>query len=135
MSGIVIAAYGDVEHRCTKWLLDEGEPVKLVYTQPDAPGEERWWDRPPLLVLLPEAAPCADPLESREGGPQHARLCWTRLSGYGGHDTFPGKIEPTEGSDVVYSGDDRPLEIFLARPEGQPNMNEAAFRAWTLARG
>ncbi|MHB1046918.1 MAG: hypothetical protein ACYDBY_04875 [Thermoanaerobaculia bacterium] len=44
MSGIVVAAYSDVEHRCTKWLLDEGEPVKLVHTHPDGPGEERWWE-------------------------------------------------------------------------------------------
>ena len=59
----------------------------------------------------------------------------TRLSGYGGHDTFPGKIELTEKSVIIFCGDDRPVEILLARPEGQPDMNEAAFRAWTLARG
>jgi hypothetical protein len=135
VSAIAIAAYGDVELCCTKRLLDEGEPVKLVYAHPDAPGEERCWDRLPLLVLLPETDPGADPLDSREGGPQHARLCRTRLSGCGGHDSFPGKIEPTEGPVLVYCGDDRPLETLLARPEGQPNMNEAAFRAWTLARG
>jgi len=107
MGGIVICAYGDVGYRCTKWLLDAGEPVRLVYTHPDAPGEERWWesvadlarsravpvklvgslDAPseeaviraaepdvPLLLLLPEDDPGADPLDSREGGPQHARL-------------------------------------------------------------
>jgi hypothetical protein len=27
------------------------------------------------------------------------------------------------------------VEILLARPEGQPDMNETAFRAWVLARG
>lgn len=63
-------------------------------------------------------------------------MIWkTRLSGYGGHDTFPGKIELTERSVIVYCGDDRPVEILLARPEGQPDMNETAFRAWVLARG
>jgi len=59
----------------------------------------------------------------------------TRLSAYGGHDTFPGKVELTESSVIVFCGDDRPVEILLARPEGQPDLNEAAFRAWVLARG
>jgi methionyl-tRNA formyltransferase len=58
----------------------------------------------------------------------------TRLPAYGGHDTFPGKIELTERSVIVFCGDDRPVEILLARPEGQPDMNEAAFRSWVLAR-
>ena len=59
----------------------------------------------------------------------------TRLSGYGGHDTFPGKIDMTERSVIVYCGDDRPVEILSARPEGLPDMNEAEFRAWVLSRG
>jgi methionyl-tRNA formyltransferase len=59
----------------------------------------------------------------------------TRLSGYGGHDTFPGKVELTESSVIVYCGDDRPVEILLARPEGQPDMNGADFRTWVLSRG
>jgi len=29
--------------RCTKWLLDAGEEIKLVYTHPDKPEEQRWW--------------------------------------------------------------------------------------------
>ncbi len=59
----------------------------------------------------------------------------TRLSGYGGHDTFPGKVELTERSVIVFCGDDRPVEILLARPEGQPDMPAAAFRNWVLSRG
>ncbi len=304
MSGTVICAYGDVGYRCTKWLLDAGEPVRLVYTHPDAPGEERWWESvadlarsrgvPVKLVasldapseeavvraaephflfsfyfrklipsrilsippkgslnmhgsLLPafrgrspvnwailkgapvtgaslhymtekpdagdlvdqEAVPIGPddealtvarrvteaavtvlarswpklkagtasrtPLDLAKGSyfggrkPEDGLIDWlrpaqevhdlvravtrpwpgaftdvlgprvtiwkTRLSGYGGHDTFPGKIELTERSVIVFCGDDRPVEILLARPEGQPDMNEAAFRAWTLARG
>ncbi|MFN7989521.1 MAG: formyltransferase [Thermoanaerobaculia bacterium] len=304
MSGIVVCAYGDVGYRCTKWLLDEGEPVKLVYTHPDAPGEERWWesvadlarsrgvpvklvdslDAPseeaviraaepdflfsfyfrkmiPARVLAipakgalnmhgsllpafrgrspvnwailkgapatgaslhymtekPDAGALVDqeqvpigpddealtvarrvteaavtvlsrcwpalkqgrapriPLDLSKGSyfggrkPEDGQIDWfrpahevhdlvravtrpwpgaftdvfgprvmiwkTRLSGYGGHDTFPGKIELTERSVIVYCGDDRPVEILLARPEGQPDMNETAFRAWVLARG
>ncbi len=42
----------------------------------------------------------------------------TRLSPYGGHDVFPGKLEITENSVIVYAGDDRPVEI-LARPPGR----------------
>ncbi len=44
MSGIVVAGYSDVGYRCTKWLLDAGEKVSLIYTHPDTPGEERWWE-------------------------------------------------------------------------------------------
>jgi len=43
MSGIVVAAYSDIGYRCTKWLLDAGEEIKLVYTHPDKPEEQRWW--------------------------------------------------------------------------------------------
>ena len=304
MGGIVICAYGDVGYRCTKWLLDAGEPVKLVYTHPDAPGEERWWesvadlarsrgvpvklvgslDAPseeaviraaepdflfsfyfrkmiPARILSipakgalnmhgsllpafrgrspvnwailkgaavtgaslhfmtdkPDAGDLVDqeqvpigpddealtvarrvteaavavlarswskleagtaprfPLDLSKGSyfggrtPADGLIDWlrpaqevhdlvravthpwpgaftdvfgprvtiwkTRLSGYGGHDTFPGKIELTEKSVIVFCGDDRPVEILLARPEGQPDMNEAAFRTWTLVRG
>ena len=304
MGGIVVCAYGDVGYRCTKWLLDEGEPVKLVYTHPDAPGEERWWEsvadlarsrgvpvklvdsldapseeaviraaEPGFLLSLyfrkmiparvlaspakgalnmhgsllpafrgrspvnwailkgapatgaslhymtekPDAGALVDqeqvpigpddealtvarrvteaavtvlsrcwpalkqgrapriPLDLSKGSyfggrkPEDGQIDWfrpahevhdlvravtrpwpgaftdvfgprvmiwkTRLSGYGGHDTFPGKIELTERSVIVYCGDDRPVEILLARPEGQPDMNETAFRAWVLARG
>jgi len=304
MSGIVIAAYSDVGHRCTKWLLDALEPVKLVYTHPDAPGEERWFEsvadlargagvpvkvvesldapseeaviravQPEFLFsfyfrkmipagvlaipskgalnmhgsLLPafrgrspvnwailkgapftgaslhymtgkaDAGDLVDqekvpigpdddaltvsravteaavavlarswprlkagtaariPLDLVKGSyfggrtPADGLIDWlrpaqeihdlvravahpwpgaftdvfgprvtiwkTRLSGYGGHDTFPGKIELTEKSVIVYCGDDRPVEILLARPEGQQDLNEAAFRTWVLARG
>jgi methionyl-tRNA formyltransferase len=304
MSGIVIAAYSDVGHRCTKWLLDALEPVKLVYTHPDAPGEERWFEsvadlargagvpvkvvesldapseeaviravQPEFLFsfyfrklipagvlaipakgalnmhgsLLPafrgrspvnwailkgapftgaslhymtgkaDAGDLVDqekvpigpdddaltvsravteaavavlarswprlkagtaariPLDLAKGSyfggrtPADGLIDWlrpaqeihdlvravahpwpgaftdvfgprvtiwkTRLSGYGGHDTFPGKIELTEKSVIVYCGDDRPVEILLARPDGQQDLNEAAFRTWVLARG
>ena len=304
MAGIIVCGYSDVGYRCTKWLLDAGEPVRLVYTHPDAPGEERWFEsvadlarsrgvpvklvesldapseeaviravQPEFLLsfyfrkmipasvlaiptkgalnmhgsLLPafrgrspvnwailkgapftgaslhymtgkaDAGDLVDqervpigpdddaltvsravteaavavlarswpklkagtaprvPLDLAKGSyfggrkPEDGRLDWlrpaqeihdlvravarpwpgaftevfgprvtiwkTRLSGYGGHDTFPGKIEMTERSVIVYCGDDRPVEILAARPEGQPDMNEAEFRAWVLARG
>ena len=44
MSGIVIAGYSEVGYRCTQWLLDAGEPVRLVYTHPDDPNETRWFE-------------------------------------------------------------------------------------------
>ena len=44
MSGLVVCAYSDVGYQCTKWLLDAGEPVRLVFTHPDTPNEERWWE-------------------------------------------------------------------------------------------
>ncbi len=304
MGGIVVCAYSDVGYRCTKWLLDAGEPVKLVYTHPDTPDEERWWDSvadlarergvpvklvesldapseeavvraaqpdflfsfyfrrmlPARILAIPSKGalnmhgsllpafrgrspvnwailkgapftgaslhymtekPDAGDLVDQErvpigpdddaltvaravteaavtvlerswpklkagvaprialdlakgsyfGGrkPEDGRIDWTRpaqevhdlvravsrpwpgaftevfgpkvtiwrtrLSGYGGHDTFPGKVELTERSVIVYCGDDRPVEILLARPDGQPDMNEAAFRSWLLARG
>lgn len=304
MSGIVVCAYSDVGYRCTKWLLDAGEPVKLVYTHPDTPDEERWWDSvadlarergvpvklvesldapseeavvraaqpdflfsfyfrrmlPARVLAIPSKGalnmhgsllpafrgrspvnwailkgapftgaslhymtekPDAGDLVDQErvpigpdddaltvaravteaavtvlerswpklkagvaprialdlskgsyfGGrtPEDGHIDWlrpaqevhdlvravsrpwpgaftevfgprvtiwrTRLSGYGGHDTFPGKVELTEKSVIVYCGDDRPVEILLARPDGQPDMNEAAFRSWLLARG
>ncbi len=304
MGGIVICGYSDVGYRCTKWLLDAGEPVRFVYTHPDAPGEERWWDsvaelarargvpvklvdaldaaadeaalraaapdflfsfyfrsmiparvlsipsegalnmhgsllpsfrgRAPVnwailkgapftgaslhyMTEKPDAGDLVDqekvpigpdddalavsrrvseaavavlarswpklkagaaprvPLDLTKGSyfgarrPEDGLIDWfrpaqevhdlvravsrpwpgaftdsfgprvtiwrTRLSGYGGHDTFPGKIDMTERSVLVYCGDDRPVEILAARPDGQPDMNEAEFRAWVLARG
>jgi len=304
MAGIVVAAYSDVGYRCTKWLLDAREDVKLVYTHPDAAGEELWFesvaelarsrgvpvklveslDAPseeavvravqpefllsfyfrrmiPARVLTipskgalnmhgsllpafrgrspvnwailkgaaftgaslhymtekPDAGDLVDqervsigpdddaltvsravseaavvvlarswpklkagtaprvPLDLKKGSyfggrkPADGLVNWllpaqevhdlvravarpwpgaftdafgprvtiwkTRLSGYGGHDTFPGKIDMTERSVIVYCGDDRPVEILSARPEGLPDMNEAEFRAWVLARG
>ncbi len=59
----------------------------------------------------------------------------TRLGHYGGHDTFPGKVEPTESSVIVYCGDDRPIEILAAQPAGEPEMNAAEFGAWLARRG
>ena len=304
MAGIVVAAYSDVGYRCTKWLLDAREDVKLVYTHPDAAGEELWFesvaelarsrgvpvklveslDAPseeavvravqpefllsfyfrrmiPARVLTipskgalnmhgsllpafrgrspvnwailkgaaftgaslhymtekPDAGDLVDqervsigpdddaltvsravseaavvvlarswpklkagtaprvPLDLKKGSyfggrkPADGLVNWllpaqevhdlvravarpwpgaftdafgprvtiwkTRLSGYGGHDTFPGKIDMTERSVIVYCGDDRPVEILSARPEGLPDMNEAEFRAWVLSRG
>ncbi|KAA0255873.1 formyltransferase [Acidobacteria bacterium ACD] len=304
MSGIVIAAYGDVGYRCTQWLLDAGEAVRLVYTHPDDPKETRWFGSvaelaqqrgiPVLLVesldepaeaervrvlspeflfsfyfrrmipatvvsiptrgalnvhgsLLPafrgrspvnwailkgatetgaslhymtdkpDAGDLVDqervpigpdddaltvarrvgdaavtvlsrswpklkagtaprtPLDLSKGSyfggrkPEDGAIDWfrpakevhdlvravappwpgaftdvfgpkvtvlkTRLAGYGGHDTFPGKVEPTEGSVIVYAGDDRPVEILSAQPEGQPPMDAVQFRIWLLRRG
>ena len=58
----------------------------------------------------------------------------TRLSPYGGHDTFPGKIETTETSVLVFAGDDRPVEILLARPEGGKDLDATAFCDWLRSR-
>ena len=304
MGGIVVCGYSDVGYQCTKWLLDAGEPVKMVYTHPDTAGEERWWDSvadlakargvpcrlvesldsateeaairglapefllsfyfrkmiPAKVLAIPTRGslnmhgsllpafrgrspvnwailkgapytgaslhymtdkPDAGDLVDQErvpigpeddalavsravtaaavavlarswpklkagtaprtkldlakgsyfGGrkPEDGHVDWlrpaqeihdlvravsrpwpgaftdvfgprvtiwrTRLVGYSGHDTFPGKVELTEKSVIVYCGDDRPVEILLARPDGQPDMNEAAFRSWLLARG
>jgi methionyl-tRNA formyltransferase len=304
MNGIVVAAFGDAGYHCTKWLLDAGEAVRLVYTRPDPPAEERWWDPvadlarsrgvpvkvvesleapseeaviraaapdfllsfsfgapiPPRVLAIPakgalgmhasllpafrggspvnwailKGAPAtgaslhyltgdADPgdlvdqervpiepdddaltvmravsgaavavlarswprlkdgtgaripldlskgFSFEEWRPEDGLIDWvrpaqevhdliravthpwpgaftdlfgprvtiwnSRLSGYGGHDTFPGKVELTERSVIVFCGDDRPLEILLARPEGQPDMPATAFRNWVLSRG
>jgi methionyl-tRNA formyltransferase len=303
MSGIVIAGYSDVGYRCTKWLLDVGEPVVLIYTHPDDPSEERWFESvaelgalrgvpvhvvedlsdpaeaerlkalapdflfsfyfrkmiPPSILALPskgalnlhgsllpqfrgrapvnwailkgatatgaslhymvekpDAGDLVDqekvsigpdddaltvarrvgdaavtvlarswpklkagtaprsPLDLSKGSyfagrkPEDGRIEWskpareihdlvravtkpwpgaftdlfgpnvviwkTRLSPYGGHDTFPGKIEMTEASVIVYAGDDRPVEILLARPEGGRDLDAAAFSDWLLRR-
>lgn len=302
MSGIVVAGYSDIGTRCTRWLLDQGEPVKLVYTHPDRPGEERWWDSlaelgkergvpvvtvedltapaevdrlralaPEFLfsfyfrTLIPDAvlsipsrgalnmhgsllpqfrgrapvnwailkgatrtgaslhymvhkADAGDlvdqegvpigpdddaltvsrrvgdaalavlarawpklkagtaprvPLDLTKGSyfggrrPEDGQIDWTknakeihdlvravakpwpgaytdlfgpkvtiwktRLSGFGGHDCFPGKIEPTERSIIVYCGDDRPVEIVSAQPYGQTEMDGPRFREWVLS--
>lgn len=58
----------------------------------------------------------------------------TRLGGYGGHDTFPGKVEATETSVIVYCGDDRPVEILSAQPAGGPEMDAAQFQRWIVSR-
>jgi methionyl-tRNA formyltransferase len=58
----------------------------------------------------------------------------TRLGAYGGHDTFPGKVEPTEGSVIVYCGDDRPIEILAARPDGMADLDAGQIRLWLLRR-
>ncbi len=304
MSGIVIAAYSDVGYRCTRWLLDAGEEVRLVFTHPDTPGEERWWgsvadlaaergvpvrvvpslddpaDEARIRVLAPdflfsfyfrkmipagilsipsrgalnmhgsllpefrgrspvnwailkgasrtgaslhymvgkpdagdlvdqEAVPIGldddaltvarrvgdaavavlarawprlkagtaprTPLDLTKGSyfggrrPEDGAIDWfrsakeihdlvravtrpwpgaftdlfgprvtvwkTRLSPYGGHDTFPGKVEPTERSIIVYCGDDKPVEILSASVEGKGDVDAAGFRAWVLSRG
>lgn len=304
MSGIVVAGYSDVGFRCTKWLLDAGEPVRLIYTHADNPREVRWWESladlarargiPVLLVeslddpvetermraiapefffsfyfrkmipmrllslasrgalnmhgsLLPhyrgrspvnwailkgekqtgatlhymaekpDAGDMVDqvavpigpdddaltvarrvgdaavavlsrcwphlkagtaprrPLNVSQGSyfggrkPEDGLIDWaqkaqdihnlvravappwpgaftdlfgsrviiikTRLGAYGGHDTFPGKVEPTENSVIVYCGDDRPVEILAAQPQGYPPMNSAQFRAWVAQQG
>lgn len=303
MSGIVIAGYSDVGFHCTKWLLDAGEEVRLVYTHPDAPGEERWWEsladlaasrgvpvrlvsslddpaeaeglrklapdflfsfyfrkmipgpvlsiptrgalnmhgsllpryrgRAPVnwailhgevetgatlhyMVDKPDAGDVVDqqavPIGPDDdaltvsrrvsqaavvvlarswpklkagvaprvaldlskgkyyGGrkPEDGLIDWalpakqvhdlvravappwpgaftdvfgpnvkilkTRLGAYGGHDTFPGKVEPTEGSVIVYCGDDRPVEILSARPDGYAPMDAGQFKIWLLRR-
>ena len=56
----------------------------------------------------------------------------TRLSPHGGHDVFPGKVELTEGSVVVFAGDDHTVEILAARPEGGKNLDAAGFRDWLV---
>ncbi len=303
MSGIVIAGYSDVGFRCTKWLLDQREHVRLVYTHPDNPSETRWWDSvaelaqsrgvpvrvvtslddpeeadriqalepeflfsfyfrkmiPPRILQIPSKGalnmhgsflpafrgrspinwailkgadrtgaslhymadkPDAGDLVDQEavpigwdddalavsrkvgaaavtvlqrswpklkagvaprttldlskgsyfGGrkPEDGFIDWatsavevhnlvravappwpgaftdifgpkvtilkTRPGAYGGHDTFPGKVEPTEGSVIVYCGDDRPIEILAARPEGQGDLDAGQFRLWLLKR-
>ncbi len=303
MSGIVIAGYSDVGFHCSKWLLDAGAPVRLIYTHPDHPHEERWWQSladlgrsrgiPVTLVnslndpaelekvkeiapdfffsfyfrnmipmsvlslatrgalnmhgsLLPafrgrspvnwailkgatetgaslhymvekpdagdlvdqEAVPIGEdddaltvarrvttaavvvlarswpllkagaaprrPLDVSKGSyfggrkPEDGLIDWeksaqdvhnlvravappwpgaftdlfgppvkifkTRRGRYGGHDTFPGKIEATEASVIVYCGDDRPVEILSACPDGQPTLDAAQFRLWVAKR-
>ena len=62
-------------------------------------------------------------------------MIWkARLSPYGGHDIFPGHVELTERSVIVYCGDDRPVEILAAQPDGGPEMDAAQFRAYILSR-
>jgi len=56
----------------------------------------------------------------------------TRLSPYGGHDVFPGKVELTERSVIVFAGDDHTLEILAARPEGGNDLDAARFRDWLV---
>jgi methionyl-tRNA formyltransferase len=56
----------------------------------------------------------------------------TRLSPHGGHDVFPGKVELTEGSVVVFAGDDHTVEILAARPEGGEDLDAAGFRDWLV---
>jgi len=302
-AGIVVAGYSDVGYRCTKWLLDAGETVSLVYTHADREGEERWWEsladlgaardvpvrvvedlndpteavrlralapdflfsfyfrkmvpsellaipahgalnmhgsllpqfrgRSPVnwailkgatatgaslhyMVDKPDAGDLVDqekvpigpdddaltvarrvgdaavtvlartwpklkagtaprvPLDLSRGSyfggrkPEDGRIDWdrpareihdlvravtrpwpgaftdlfgpkvtvwrTRLSPYGGHDTFPGKIETTETSVLVFAGDDRPVEILLARPEGGKDLDATAFCDWLRSR-
>ncbi len=304
MSGIVIAGYSDVGYKCTKWLLEANEEVKLIYTHPDAPGENRWWDsmkelglsrgvpvrvveslddpseaeriralapdfvfsfyfrklipkavldiprrgalnmhgsllpayrgRSPVnwailegatetgatLHYMTERADSGDiveqervpigpdddaltvshrvseaavlvlsraypklktgiaqrrPLDVSKGSvrggrkPEDGKIDWmksakqvhdlvravappwpgaftdvfgpkvaiyrTRIGSYGGHDTFPGKVEPTEASVIIYCGDDHPVEVLAAQPEGSPPMDSAQFRIWLLKRG
>jgi methionyl-tRNA formyltransferase len=301
---IVVAAYSDVGYRCTRWLLDQGEDVALVYTHPDDPKETRWFDSvrdlalsrgvvvrtvetlddaseiervraaapeflfsfyfrrmiPPALLAIPRRGalnmhgsllpqfrgrapinwailkgatktgatlhymtekPDAGDLVDQEavpigpdddvltvakrvgdaavkllarawprlkagtaqrfpqdlahgsyyGGrrPEDGVIDWgapakeihdlvravtrpwpgattdlfgprvtiwkTHLSPYGGHDCFPGKAELTEDSVIVYCGDDRPVEILAAQPQGEADLDAFGFRAWLVSRG
>ena len=56
----------------------------------------------------------------------------TRLSPHGGHDVFPGKVEVTEHSVIVFAGDDHTVEILAARPEGGEDLDAAGFRDWLV---
>ncbi|HTS01019.1 MAG TPA: formyltransferase family protein, partial [Thermoanaerobaculia bacterium] len=56
----------------------------------------------------------------------------TRLAPYAGHDVFPGKVEPTESSVIVYAGDDRTVEILSARPDGGMDLDAGGFRDWLM---
>ena len=301
MGGIVVCAYSDVGHKCLEWLFDQKESVRLVFTHPDTPGEERWFGsvadlsrkhgldarivndlddpadeeriravapdflfsfyfrkmipgrvlklarrgalnmhgsllpafrgRAPVnwailkgaaetgasLHYMTEKADAGDlvdfervkigpdddalgvsrrvgdaavtvlsralpklkagtapriPLDVSKGSyfggrkPEDGEIDWTkpakeihdliravthpwpgaftdifgkkvtiwktRLAPYAGHDVFPGKVEPTEHSVVVYAGDDRTLEILSARPEGWRDLDAGAFRSWVL---
>jgi methionyl-tRNA formyltransferase len=301
MGGIVVCAYSDVGYKCLEWLFDQGESVRLVFTHPDAPGEERWFGsvadlarkhgleprvvndlndpadeeriravapdflfsfyfkkmipervlalgkrgalnmhgsvlpafrgRSPVnwailkgatetgaslhyMAAKPDAGDLVDqervkigpdddilgvsrrvgdaavtvlaralpklkadaaprtPLDLAKGSyfggrkPEDGEIDWTmsakeihdlvravtkpwpgaftdvfgknvtiwktRLAPYAGHDVFPGKVEPTESSVVVYAGDDRTVEILSARPEGEGDLDAAAFRNWIL---
>jgi methionyl-tRNA formyltransferase len=62
-----------------------------------------------------------------------ATIWKTRLSPHGGHDVFPGKVELTERSVIVFAGDDRTVEILAARPEGGPELDAAGFHSWLLS--
>lgn len=57
----------------------------------------------------------------------------TRVSPHGGHDVFPGKVELTEHSVIVFAGDDHTIEILAARPEGGPDLDAAGFHSWLLS--
>lgn len=57
----------------------------------------------------------------------------TGLSPYGGHDVFPGKVELTEHSVIVFAGDDRPLEILAGRPDDGPDLDAPGFHSWLLS--
>jgi hypothetical protein len=46
---------------------------------------------------------------------------------------FPGKVELTERSAIVFAGDDRTVEILAARPEGGPDLDAAGFHSWLLS--
>ncbi len=301
MGGIVVCAYSDVGYKCLEWLFDHGESVRLVFTHPDAPGEERWFGsvadlakkhgleprlvndlndpadaerirglQPDLLFSFyfrkmipqsilqiprlgarnmhgsilpafrgrspvnwailkgatetgaslhymtekPDAGDLVDvervkigpdddilgvsrrvgdaavtvlaralpklkagnatrvPLELSRGSyfggrkPEDGEIDWTasakeihdlvravtkpwpgaftdlfgkkvtiwktRLAPYLGHDVFPGKVDLTESSVIVYAGDDRTVEILSARPDGEGDLDAGAFRTWVL---
>ena len=301
MSGLVLCAYSDVGYKCTKWLLDQHEDIRLVYTHPDSPGEEKWFSSTadlartrgvevrlvdnltdpsdaervrfiapdflfsfyfrkmiPATVLAfarrgalnmhgsllpafrgrspvnwailkgatetgaslhymtdkPDAGDLVDqervpigpdedalavsrrvgdaavevlarswprlkagtapriPLDLTRGSyfggrrPEDGQIDWsrpakeihdlvravtrpwpgaftdlfgprvwiwkTRLSPYGGHDVFPGKVEMTENSVIVFAGDDYPVEILVARPDNGKDLDAAGFCNWIL---
>lgn len=58
------------------------------------------------------------------------------IGGFGGHDTFPGMVELTERSVIVYCGDDKPVEVLLAQPEGQSAgaLSASDFLVWLKKR-
>lgn len=56
----------------------------------------------------------------------------TRVSPHGGHDVFPGKVELTESSVIVFAGDDHTVEILAARLETGEELDAAGFRAWLV---
>ena len=301
MGGLVVCAYSDVGYKCLEWLFDQGESVRLVFTHPDAPGEERWFGsvadlakkrgleprivndlndpadaeriravqpdflfsfyfrkmipasvlalarrgalnmhgsvlpafrgRSPVnwavlkgaaetgaslhyMVTKPDAGDLVDQERIRIGPdddilgvsrrvgdaavtvlaralpklkagtaprmaldlakgsyfggrkPEDGEIDWTkpakeihdlvravtrpwpgaftdvfgkpvkiwktRVAPYAGHDVFPGKVDLTEQSVIVYAGDDKTVEILSARPEGEGDLDAGAFRSWVL---
>ena len=107
----------------------------ILFRRPQARGRPHRLDAAPRRRSTTSCAPSRSrgPAPSRTSSGRRSRSGRRACRPHGGHDVFPGKVELTERSVIVFAGDDRTVEILAARPEGGPDLDAGGFHSWLLS--